>query len=287
MPRRSPISWSRRCRCCRAPSIRSTSLSPTFRAVSHANPFFYVISGFRYGFLGVSDSPLLVGATAAAGAQPRAVGALLCAAEERLEDQELSDVLSRLSIHTIIATADNGRVQSVHRSHSARRQNARPSTAAARRATMRKLLVSVALADRHGRAPLLRLRPSDYGAAYGYSQRGHGRAAVNGLIARSCSACRRSRHRSAASTAPRRHLAASDSRRACDRASAQPTIRPSGSNFVRSAGGVDGNREFGDSCRAQRHDRDSTAATTATKRSRPPPRLSRHQAVDRREGAAD
>ncbi len=37
-------------------------LSPAFQAVSHANPFFYVISGFRYGFLGVSDSPLWVGA---------------------------------------------------------------------------------------------------------------------------------------------------------------------------------------------------------------------------------
>ena len=36
-------------------------LSPAFRAVSHANPFFYVISGFRAGFLGVSDSPLMVG----------------------------------------------------------------------------------------------------------------------------------------------------------------------------------------------------------------------------------
>jgi ABC-2 type transport system permease protein len=37
-------------------------LSPAFEAVSHANPFFYVISGFRYGFLGVADSPLMVGA---------------------------------------------------------------------------------------------------------------------------------------------------------------------------------------------------------------------------------
>ncbi|MEO7654423.1 MAG: ABC transporter permease, partial [Sphingomicrobium sp.] len=37
-------------------------LSPAFRAVSHANPFFYVISGFRAGFLGVSDSPLWLGA---------------------------------------------------------------------------------------------------------------------------------------------------------------------------------------------------------------------------------
>lgn len=30
-------------------------LAPAFQAVSHFNPFFYVISGFRYGFLGVSD----------------------------------------------------------------------------------------------------------------------------------------------------------------------------------------------------------------------------------------
>ncbi|MDP9085699.1 MAG: multidrug ABC transporter permease, partial [Pseudomonadota bacterium] len=37
-------------------------LTPMFRAVSHANPFFYVISGFRYGLLGVSDSPILIGA---------------------------------------------------------------------------------------------------------------------------------------------------------------------------------------------------------------------------------
>ncbi|HYU96505.1 MAG TPA: ABC transporter permease [Sphingomicrobium sp.] len=36
-------------------------LSPPFQAVSHLNPFFYVISGFRAGFLGVSDSPLWVG----------------------------------------------------------------------------------------------------------------------------------------------------------------------------------------------------------------------------------
>jgi ABC-2 type transport system permease protein len=36
-------------------------LAPAFQAVSHANPFFYVISGFRYGFLGVADSPIWVG----------------------------------------------------------------------------------------------------------------------------------------------------------------------------------------------------------------------------------
>jgi ABC-2 type transport system permease protein len=38
------------------------NLSPTFQAVSRANPFFYVISGFRFGFLGQSD----IGATNAA-----------------------------------------------------------------------------------------------------------------------------------------------------------------------------------------------------------------------------
>jgi ABC-2 type transport system permease protein len=37
-------------------------LAPAFQVVSHANPFFYVISGFRYGFLGVADSPILIGA---------------------------------------------------------------------------------------------------------------------------------------------------------------------------------------------------------------------------------
>ncbi|MBA3525727.1 MAG: ABC transporter permease [Pseudomonadota bacterium] len=37
-------------------------LSPAFQAVSHANPFFYVISGFRFGFLGASDSPVWIGA---------------------------------------------------------------------------------------------------------------------------------------------------------------------------------------------------------------------------------
>ena len=36
-------------------------LSPLFQAFSHANPFFYAISGFRYGFLGEADSPILQG----------------------------------------------------------------------------------------------------------------------------------------------------------------------------------------------------------------------------------
>ncbi|MBB3911294.1 ABC transporter permease [Sphingomonas desiccabilis] len=36
-------------------------LSPTFQAISHANPFFYIISGFRYGFIGAADSPVLLG----------------------------------------------------------------------------------------------------------------------------------------------------------------------------------------------------------------------------------
>ncbi|QGY80407.1 multidrug ABC transporter permease [Sphingorhabdus lacus] len=37
-------------------------LSPTFQVISHANPFFYAISGFRYGFIGSADSPVEFGA---------------------------------------------------------------------------------------------------------------------------------------------------------------------------------------------------------------------------------
>jgi len=37
-------------------------LAPAFRAISHANPFFYLISGFRYGFLSAADSPVYIGA---------------------------------------------------------------------------------------------------------------------------------------------------------------------------------------------------------------------------------
>lgn len=33
------------------------SLPPAWRAVSHLNPFFYMVDGFRYGFFGVSDVP--------------------------------------------------------------------------------------------------------------------------------------------------------------------------------------------------------------------------------------
>ena len=42
-------------------------LAPLFRTISHFNPFFYVISGFRYGFLGVSDSPVITGSLVVLG----------------------------------------------------------------------------------------------------------------------------------------------------------------------------------------------------------------------------
>ena len=38
------------------------NLHTAVRVFSHANPFFFVISGFRFGFLGTTDSPILVGA---------------------------------------------------------------------------------------------------------------------------------------------------------------------------------------------------------------------------------
>lgn len=51
-------------------------LAPAFRTISHFNPFFYVISGFRYGFLGVADSPVLLGSGVILGLD--AALALLC-----------------------------------------------------------------------------------------------------------------------------------------------------------------------------------------------------------------
>jgi ABC-2 type transport system permease protein len=39
-----------------------SKLKPGFQAVSHANPIFYVISGFRSGFIGHADSPVAFGA---------------------------------------------------------------------------------------------------------------------------------------------------------------------------------------------------------------------------------
>lgn len=42
------------------------SLSPFWLAVSHLNPFFYMVDGFRYGFFGVSDVPPAVSAAVVA-----------------------------------------------------------------------------------------------------------------------------------------------------------------------------------------------------------------------------
>ena len=53
-------------------------LAPAFQAVSHANPFFYVISGFRYGFLGLTDASVSVGIGALVLVAVDAALALLC-----------------------------------------------------------------------------------------------------------------------------------------------------------------------------------------------------------------
>ena len=39
----------------------SVEVLPSFwQGVTHANPIFYIVDGFRYGFLGISDTPLLL-----------------------------------------------------------------------------------------------------------------------------------------------------------------------------------------------------------------------------------
>ncbi len=51
-------------------------LAPAFQGISHANPIFYAISGFRYGFLSASDSHVVGGALALFALN--AVLALIC-----------------------------------------------------------------------------------------------------------------------------------------------------------------------------------------------------------------
>ncbi len=36
-------------------------LPEPFRSISHYNPFFYMIDGFRYGFIGANDGSLMIG----------------------------------------------------------------------------------------------------------------------------------------------------------------------------------------------------------------------------------
>lgn len=42
-------------------------LPPFFQGLSHANPFFYMISGFRYGFVAAADTNVLVGSSVLLG----------------------------------------------------------------------------------------------------------------------------------------------------------------------------------------------------------------------------
>ena len=42
-------------------------LTPQWQTIAHLNPFFYMIDGFRAGFIGVSDTPLMTGAMVLVG----------------------------------------------------------------------------------------------------------------------------------------------------------------------------------------------------------------------------
>ena len=42
-------------------------LPEPFRSISHFNPFFYLIDGFRYGFIGKADGSILIGVLSTAG----------------------------------------------------------------------------------------------------------------------------------------------------------------------------------------------------------------------------
>jgi len=47
-------------------SVRAETIPDFVATISYFNPFFYVIDGFRYGFVGVSDAPVMQGAVVTA-----------------------------------------------------------------------------------------------------------------------------------------------------------------------------------------------------------------------------
>jgi ABC-2 type transport system permease protein len=54
-------------------------LPEPFRSASHFNPFFYLIDGFRYGFIGHADGSILIGVVSTAGLTSRcSCGAGIC-----------------------------------------------------------------------------------------------------------------------------------------------------------------------------------------------------------------
>ena len=59
-------------------------LPAAFHAASQFNPFFYMIDGFRSGFIGQSDAPVLLGGAILVGPQRRPVGSGLLPPVERL-----------------------------------------------------------------------------------------------------------------------------------------------------------------------------------------------------------
>ena len=65
-------------------------LPEPFRTISHFNPFFYLIDGFRYGFIGHAEGNLLLGGLDMRGAHARPVLGLLDAAPSGLQAEDLT-----------------------------------------------------------------------------------------------------------------------------------------------------------------------------------------------------
>ena len=64
-------------------------LPEPFRTASHFNPFFYLIAGFRYGFIGHSDGSILVGVATTGGAGRRPDRGLPVDVRQRIPAEDL------------------------------------------------------------------------------------------------------------------------------------------------------------------------------------------------------
>ena len=71
-------------------------LPEPFRTFSHFNPFFYLIDGFRYGFIGHAEGSLAIGVGDDRGPDAGAGLGLLLDVPDRLQDQDLRPPALRL-----------------------------------------------------------------------------------------------------------------------------------------------------------------------------------------------
>jgi len=131
-------------------------LAPAFRAFSHFNPFFYIISGSATAFSAAADHRV-AGECGDPGARYRAGCVVLCAVARGVEDQELSPAACRyLTLHLRARKCGSGRSGRAALFRSRRPSVATPALMPVYRVAGSGRCARGLLSDRRGRPALSR-----------------------------------------------------------------------------------------------------------------------------------